>query len=116
MDLSFLKHVSLFSLATLVVNGAPVLGAIACLVRPTDHGLALMRPLSFAGISASVASVLLGLANGLVALARTNASGGYADFNLAAPMLAEAMLLGFIGFACMTVAWLCVAVAIRRRV
>jgi hypothetical protein len=29
-------------------------------------------------------------------------------------MLAEAMIPSFVGFACLTVAWLCVAAAIRR--
>ena len=113
MSPSFLQHVSLFSLVAVIVSATPVFGAVAYLISPTDQALALMRPLSLASISASVSSVLLGFVNVFEAIERTAASGTV-DLHRATGMLAEAMILGFIGCACMTAAWLCVAVAIRR--
>ena len=113
MNLSFLGHASVFTRFGLLLSLAPLVAGVVYLVRPTERRLALMRPLSLAGIFAAVSSLLLGLANALEAIGnpRTEAT---ANFPLAAQMLAEAMIPSFVGFACLTVAWLCVAAAIRR--
>ena len=113
MNLSFLAHTSLFTKFGLVVGVAPLVVAIVYAIRPTERNLALMRPLSLAGIFSAVSSLLLGLANALEAIGRsgTDKTG---DFGPPAQMLAEAIIPGFVGFACLTVAWLCVAAAIRR--
>ena len=42
-------------------------------IRPSERRPSLMRPLSLAGICAAVCSLLLGLANGLQAVARSDA-------------------------------------------
>ena len=113
MNLSFLGHASLFTRFGLLLSLAPLVAGVVYLVRPTERRLALMRPLSLAGIFAAVSNLLLGLANALEAIGtpRTEAT---ASFPPAARMLAEAMIPSFVGFACLTVAWLCVAAAIRR--
>jgi hypothetical protein len=112
VDLSFIGHTSLFTKFGLIVSLAPLIAGIVYTVRPNERRLALMRPLSLAGIFAAVSSLLLGLANALEAIAK--GSDATANFPPAARMLAEAMIPSFVGFACLTVAWLCVAAAIRR--
>jgi len=113
VDLSFLGHSSLFTKIGLLVSVAPLIVAIVYAIRPNERNLALMRPISLAGIFAAVSSLLLGLANALEAIGR---SGGdrAGNFGPPAQMLAEAIIPSFVGFASLTVAWLCVATAIRR--
>jgi predicted small integral membrane protein len=115
VDLSFLRHVSLFTKFGLIVSLTPLIAGIVYAIRPNERRLALMRPLSLAGIFAAVSSLLLGMANALEAIAR-NGADATAGFRPAATMLAEAMIPSFVGFACLTVAWLCVAAAVRRAV
>ena len=114
MDLSFIGHSSLFTRFGLLVSLVPLIAALVYLLRPTERGLALMRPLSLAGIFAAVSSLLLGLANALEAIGAPTGADTTATLPPAAKMLAEALVPSFVGFACLTVAWLCVAVAIRR--
>lgn len=114
MDLSFIGHSSLFTRFGLLVSLVPLVAAIVYLLRPNERGLALMRPLSLAGIFAAVSSLLLGLANALEAIGATKGADTTATLPPAAKMLAEALIPSFVGFACLTVAWLFVAVAIRR--
>lgn len=113
MNLSFLGHTSLFTKFGLLVSVAPLVVGIVYAIRPTERNLALMRPMSLAGIFAAISSLLLGMANALEAISRS-AGDSAAGFKPAASMLAEAMIPSFVGFACLTVAWLCVAAAIRR--
>ena len=114
MDLSFIGHTSLFTKFGLIVSLAPLIAGVVYAVRPNERRLALMRPLSLAGIFAAVSSLLLGLANALEAIGSPRAADASANLPPAARMLAEAMIPSFVGFACLTVAWLCVAAAIRR--
>jgi hypothetical protein len=111
VDLSFLRHVSLFSWFGLMVSIAPLLAGVVYMVRPNEQALALMRPLSLAGIFASVSGGLLGFANGFEVIATTTGPDGAGALR---PAAAEAMVLSFVGVACLTVAWFCVAAAIRR--
>ena len=113
MNLSFLRQSSLFTKFGLLVSVAPLVVGIVYAIRPTERNLALMRPMSLAGIFAAVSSLLLGTANALEAIARSG-TDSTAGFQPAASMLAEGMIPSFMGFACLTVAWLCVAAAIRR--
>lgn len=115
MDLSFLRQTSVFTKFGLLVSVAPLVVGIVYAIRPTERNLALMRPMSLAGIFSAVSSLLLGMANALEAISRSGAESA-TGVKPAAAMLAEAMIPSFMGFACLTVAWLCVAAAIRRAV
>ena len=64
-------------------------------------------------IFASVANLLLGLINGLHASAMTDPAQS-AKLPPAGVLLAEALIPSFVGFAFLTVAWLCVAVSLRK--
>jgi hypothetical protein len=113
LDFASLKQAPLFGLLGLVVSALPLLAGILYAIGPTERRLALMRPLSLAGIFASVSTLLLGLANGLRALETTD-PGGASSYPHAGRMLSEALIPSFVGFAFLTVAWLCVAIAIRK--
>lgn len=107
-------HTSIAARVALLVGMAPMLLGIAFALRPNERWLTLMRPLSLAGIFAAISNLFLGLANALHTVASNN-SGAGANVQLAAVGLSEAAILPFVGFACLTVAWLCVAIGMRNR-
>jgi hypothetical protein len=108
-----LTQASLAAIIALLVSVTPMLTGVLFAIRPTERRLALMRPLTMAGIFAAMANVFLGLVNALVYLARTGASDP-APFARAMQALAETAVMPFIAFACLTVGWLCVAIGMRR--
>ena len=108
-----LTQASLASIVALLVSVTPMVTGAMFAIRPTERRLALMRPLTMAGIFAAMANVFLGLVNALVYLARTGATDP-APFARAAQALAETAVMPFIAFACLTVGWLSVAVGMRK--
>jgi len=104
---------SLASLIALLVSMTPMIAGVTFAIRPTERQLALMRPLSLAGIFAALANIFLGLVNTLVYLSRVAASDP-APWTRAAQALADTAVMPFIAFACLTAGWLSVAVGMRR--
>lgn len=98
----------------ILVSGVGVLGtAIAYAARPTERKLELLRPLSLAAIFAAICSFSVG-----VAAALKVAAGAAPDADVTSPMLAglsEACVPPFVAFAFLAVAWLLVALGMRRR-
>jgi len=98
----------------ILVAGVGGLGtAIAYLISPTERKLALMRPLSLAGIFAAVCSFSVGVATALSGLADAGAPTAEAVQMMVAG-LAEAFIPLFAAFAFLSVAWLLVAAGMRR--
>jgi disulfide bond formation protein DsbB len=110
--MEFITHASIAARVALLVGVIPMIVGIAFAMRPHERWLALMRPLSLAGIFASVSNLFLGLANALRSIA-SNDSGGSA-IQLAAVGLSEAAIFPFVGFACLAVAWLGIAIGMRN--
>ena len=108
-----IMQASLAALLAMLVSSTPMLMGIVYAFRPTEHRLALMRPLSLAGIFAALANVCLGLVNGLVFIAG-RAPSDASPLSLAARGLAETLVMPFIAFACLTIGWLGVAIGMRR--
>jgi hypothetical protein len=108
-----LSYVGLAGRIGLLVGALPMLLGIAFAVRPTERWLALMRPLTLAGIFAAIANTFLGITNALMFVAR--AAPGEPLGPRLAPGLAETSVLPFVGFVFLTIAWLCVAVGMRRQ-
>jgi hypothetical protein len=105
-----LMQASLASLLAMLVSMTPMVVGLLYALRPNEHKLALMRPLSLAGIFAAAANLFLGLTNALMYASRMES---------AQPPRAgvAAMVLGvmpFIAFACLTIGWLGVAIGMRR--
>jgi hypothetical protein len=99
----------------ILVGGVGVLGmAIAYAVRPTEQKLMLMRPLSLAAIFAAVCSSSMGVATALkwAAVAKElNAE----TVSVMLHGLSESIIPPFAAFAFLAVAWLLVAVGMRRQ-
>ena len=87
--------------------------AVACAIWPGERRLALIRPLSVATIFAGLCSFAIGLTNVLVGLSNTVSLTGPAWRAIAAGT-AESFVMLVVTFGCLTLTWLCVAVALRR--
>ena len=105
------RQLGLAAFAGLAVTLAPMLLGIAFAVHPRERWLALMRPLTLAAIFAAVGNTFGGLANSFRSLAtmKTDTPG------LLFVLLAEVAVVVFLSFASLSVAWLCVAIGMRRQ-
>lgn len=111
--MSMLRNASLFALLTLILGVVPLVMAVVYASRPTERNLALMRPLSLAGLFAAIAGTLLGFINVLkVFWTRDPTSETYRVMAIGA---AESLVPVLVGFGCLTVAWLVVAIGMGRR-
>ena len=102
---------SIVARLSLLVTLFPLAAGVAYLVRPTEQRLALMRPISLVGIFNGLTGAMLGFMNVL-------RSYGIHDppppLRIMAIGAAESLVTLFVGFGCLTVAWLCVALGMRR--
>ena len=110
--MSMLREASLFALLTLILGIVPLVMAIVYMVRPTERNLALMRPLSLAGLFAAAAGTVLGFINVLRVIWTRELTAE--TFKGMAVGAAESLVPVFVGFASLTVAWLLVAVGMGR--
>jgi hypothetical protein len=111
--MNVLREASLFALLTLILGVVPLVMAVVYVIRPTERHLALMRPLSLAGLFAALTGGLLGFINVLrVVWTRELTADVYRVMAVGA---AESLVTMFVGFASLTVAWLLVAVGMARR-
>ena len=111
--MELLRGASIFALLTVFIGFAPLLMAIMYVVRPTERNLALMRPVSLAGLFGA----LCGVAMGFIAILRGIGVAG-APLSDVYPQIAigfaEALVPVFVCFGCLTIAWLLVALGMRR--
>jgi hypothetical protein len=108
-----LRQASLFALLTLILGFVPLVMAAVYVVRPTERHLALMRPLSLAGLFGAIAGGVLGFINVLrLVWTRELTAETYRVMAIGA---AESLVPTFVGFASLTVAWLLVAVGMGRQ-
>lgn len=109
--LEMLSRAGIVSLLSIVVGILPLGAGIAYAVRPTEQRLALMRPMSLAGIFAGSSGLFAGIIHTLriVAIRETPVPP-----RLVALMVAESLVPLFLAFGCLTIAWLCVAIGLRR--
>jgi len=111
--MDMLRNASIFALLTLVIDFVPLVMAAVFVIRPTERHLALMRPLSLAGLFAALSGGVLGFINVLryVWAHELNAE----TYRVMTVGAAESMVTVFVGFACLTVAWLLVAIGMGRQ-
>lgn len=107
-----LREAGLFALLTLAIGFVPLVMALVYVIRPTERNLALMRPLSLAGLFAGVAGGVLGVINTLRFVWTRELTAD--TYKMMAVGAAESLVPVFVGFACLTVAWLLVAVGMGR--
>ena len=111
MIFQILRQASIVALLSLIVGLFPLGIGVAYALRPTEQRLALMRPLSLAGIFGALGGLLSGVINILrtIGVSETPVNSRFLAIGLA-----EALVPLFVAFACLTVAWLCAAVGLRR--
>src|SRR5581483_5481735 len=111
--MSMLRNASIFAILTVIVGMVPVIMAIVYIARPSERNLALMRPLTLAGLFAGISGGVLGGINVLsVAWTRELTAESYQVMAVGA---AESLVPVLVGFASLAVAWLLVAVGMGRR-
>jgi hypothetical protein len=99
----------------ILVAGVGVFGtSIAYAVRPTEQKLVLMRPLTLAAIFAAICSSSVGFATALKGMA-DNGAGGPEAVRVLVAGVSESFIPPFVAFAFLAVAWLLVAVGMRRQ-
>ena len=113
MEFDLLAHSSAFGLLGLMVSIGTVGVALAYAIKPTEHRLALIRPLSLAAIFGGLTSLAVGLASVLRSISATADVTPISWHGIAAG-LAESMLGLFIAFSCLTIAWLLVTLGLSR--
>ena len=102
-----------FAKLTLAIAFTPLVVAVMYVARPSERRLALMRPFSLAGIFAALAGGVLGMLHVLRSIGMT--SEPWADsYRRMAVGAAESLVPMFVGFSCLTAAWLLVAVGMNR--
>jgi hypothetical protein len=113
MLMQLVKSSSEVGLLWLVVALAAVGMALAYAIKPNEQRLALMRPLSLAAIFGGLTSFIIGV---VAVLRGISATGTFtvATWNLIAAGFAEALTGLFVAFGCLTIAWLLVALGLRR--
>ena len=111
--MELLHNAGVFAKLTLVMDLLPLVVAVIYVVRPTEHNLALMRPFSLAGLFAALSGGVLGLLNVLrgIGVTREFSQAAYSRMAIGA---SEALVTTFVGFACLSAAWLLVAIGMSR--
>ena len=111
--MDMLRNMGLVALFSLLLTFTPFVMAVAYVVRPNERRLALMRPLSLAGLFAALTGSTVGFVNVLVGLARRGFTAEM--YAISAIGSAEALVPLFVGFGCLTVAWLLIAAGMGRQ-
>jgi len=111
--MSMLHNASLFARLTLLLGVRRIIIKKMYAIRPTEQHLALMRPLSLAGLFAAISGTLSGFINVLQVFWTRGATAE--TYRVMAIGAAESLVSVLLGFACLTVAWLVVAIGMGRR-
>src|SRR5688572_1555138 len=106
-----LRQMGLAALFSIIVSFLPLLAAGAYLFRPSEQRLAMMRPLSLAGIFAGLNGSSLGAINVLRGFWLEPPRDG----RIALIGAAESIVPLYVSFSCLMLAWLLVAAGMRRK-
>jgi hypothetical protein len=111
--MEILRQASIVALLSLAIDFVPLIMAVAYVLRPTERRLALMRPLSLAGLFSALSGTTVGFVNVVRGIA-ISSEPFEAIYRRIAAGASEALVTTFVGFACLTVAWLLVAAGMSR--
>ena len=111
--IEMLRQMGPAALVSMFMGIVPLGFGILYAARPTEHRLALMRPLSLAAIFAAIHGATLGMVNAFVYVANRP------DVTFTTPAVlvgvAEALTTIVFDFGCLMLAWICVAIGQWRR-
>jgi hypothetical protein len=102
-----LRAAGVVALLSIIIALLPLAAGVAYALRPSEARMALMRPISLAGLFAGLAGFL----SGIISMFRV------ADTPISAKLalgFAESLVPLFVACGCLTVAWLCAALGLRR--
>jgi hypothetical protein len=108
---SMLREMSLASLFSIIVSFLPLIAAGNYLLRPSEQRLALMRPVSLAGIFAGLNGVSLGAINTLRGLWLEPPR----DMRIIWLGTAESIVPLYVSFSCLMLAWMLVSAGMWRK-
>ena len=111
--LGILGNAGIVALLSMLVSIFPLGGGLAYVLRPSEQRLALMRPVSLAGLFAALSGTVTGAIN---VLQMIWTSEGPVNWRVVAVGSAESLVPLVLAFGSLTVAWLCVAAGFRRQV
>jgi len=109
--LSLLNEMSIMAMLSTLVAVVPAFVAAGYAIRPTESKLALMRPLSLASLFGGLAAFVAGIMNGLKFVVVHNES---MTSSAALVGFCESLVPLFVSLGSLTVAWLLVALGMRR--
>ena len=108
---SVFREAGIAALLGMLVALFPAVAGVSYLLSPSERRLALLRPISLAGLFAGLAGLLLGFINVLRGIWIHDP----VDWKVVAVGTAEAMVPLTLAFGALTFAWLCVAIGMRRQ-
>jgi hypothetical protein len=108
---SVFREASIAALLSMLVSILPAAAGFSYLLAPSERRLALLRPVSLAGLFAGLAGLALGVINVLRGIWMPDPI----DWKVIAIGAAESMVPLTLAFSALTFAWLCVAVGMRRQ-
>jgi hypothetical protein len=97
----------------LLICAVPAVVGLWFAIRPSERLLSLMRPLTLAAVFSSLCSFVLAITNGFLSVSTMN-SLDLDSVRLVATILTEGLAPVIASFACLTVAWACVAIGVRK--
>lgn len=112
MIIEALTNAGIMALLSMAVVLGPLFLGAAYAIKPSEARLALMRPLSLAAIFAALTGAVAGAINTFTGISRSDTF----DSHIIMASAAESLVPLFVGFGCLTVGWLCVALGLRRQV
>lgn len=110
--LDLFRQMGLAALFSIIVSFLPLIAAGAYLFKPSEQRLAMMRPLSLAGIFAGLNGSSLGAINTLRGLWLEPLRDG----RIIWIGTAESIVPLYVSFSCLMLAWLLVAAGMRRKI
>jgi hypothetical protein len=110
--LEVLANAGIMALASMFVGVLPLTMGIVYAIWPNEQRLMLTRTLSLATVFAAVAGVAVGFINELRFISRSETVTFSRQVAIG---IAETLVPLFVGFGCLTVAWLCVTLGLWRR-
>ena len=108
-----LGNASIVARLSMLVSIFPLGAGLAYVLRPSEQRLALVRPVSLAGLFAALSGTVTGAINVLRMIWTTE---GPVNWRVIAVGSAESLVPLLLAFGCLTVTWLCVAAGLRRQV
>jgi thiamine transporter ThiT len=110
--LPLLQEMSIMAMLSMLIAVVPAFMGAGYAIWPTESKLALMRPLSLASLFGALAGFVAGLINGLRSVVVQNLS---ITSSAALVGFCESLVPLFVSFGALTVAWLLVALGMRRQ-